>query len=64
MADSNGNGRPIRRRPTVEWLSIRQYADSYGVDRRTVRKWIDNGGILVTYQIGSVVRIKNAQPSS
>jgi transposase-like protein len=67
IADSSSA--PSRRRPTADWLSITQYADAYGVHRQTVRKWIDhsqNGGakILITWQIGTVVRIKNLPPSS
>lgn len=65
----NSTEHPRRRRPTPEWLSITQYADTYGVHRQTVRKWIDhsaNGGskILITFQIGTTVRIKNIPPSS
>lgn len=45
-----------------EWLTIKAYARIYGVDRGTVYKWLANGGILDTYQVGTLRRIRHQPP--
>lgn len=46
---------------TTAWLCITDYAYAYNVDRSTVYKWLD-AGLLETYRVGRVVRIKNKPP--
>ncbi len=45
----------------AEWLSVTEYAQVYGVDRSTVYKWIANG-VLVTYKVDKLRRIRNLPP--
>jgi excisionase family DNA binding protein len=49
--------------PSVEtrWVSISEYARVYGIDRRTVYKWLD-AGLLTVYRVDRVVRIKAEPP--
>jgi len=49
------------KRAREDWLSISAYARAYGVDRRTVYKWL-HARILVTYRVGVLVRIKDQPP--
>jgi uncharacterized protein YggL (DUF469 family) len=44
-----------------EWLSIAAYGRCYSADRKTVRKWLE-GGLLITFRVGRVIRIKNQPP--
>jgi excisionase family DNA binding protein len=48
---------------TTIWLCVTDYACVYNVDRSTVYKWLD-AGLLETYRVGRVVRIKNKPPSA
>lgn len=49
-------------RPTNAWLSVSAYARVWGVSRRTVYKWLDEG-LLDSYTAPpSVIRIKNTPP--
>lgn len=43
------------------WLCVTDYADTYGVDRSTVYKWM-GAGILEIYRVDRVIRIKNMPP--
>lgn len=43
------------------WLCITDYAVAYGVTRPTVYKWLD-AGILETYKVQRVIRIRNIPP--
>lgn len=45
----------------TDWLSISAYAKAYSVARHTVYKWRD-AGLLETFQVGAVIRIRNAPP--
>ena len=45
----------------ASWLSITQYARAYGLDRSTVKKLLDVG-LLDSYKVGRVIRVKN-QPA-
>lgn len=47
--------------PEPRWVSISAYARIYGVDRRTVYKWLD-AGLLTVYRVDRVVRIKALPP--
>lgn len=42
-------------------MSISAYARAYGVDRSTVYKWLD-AGLLVTYRVGRLIRVKHQPP--
>jgi excisionase family DNA binding protein len=55
--------RPISPAPRVPggWVSITQYAHTYGISRSTVYKWLD-AHLLITYRKGRVLRIKDAPP--
>ena len=44
------------------WVSVSDYAWLYGVDRATVYKWLSVDGILDTYRVGSLRRIRNVPP--
>lgn len=55
-----GGRRATDRQP--EWLSVTLYAEKYGVDRNTVYKWL-KAGLLVSYRVESLVRIRNLQPN-
>ena len=44
----------------VRWVSIRTYAQLYGVHRNTVRKWIQ-AGLVTVFRQQRTVRIQ-AQP--
>lgn len=46
---------------TPEWVSVTDYARIFSVSRPTVYKWIE-GGLLVTYRVEQVLRIKNQPP--
>jgi excisionase family DNA binding protein len=45
----------------TEWLSVKEYAAIYRVTRPTVYKWL-SCGLLTTFRVGRVVRVKNAPP--
>lgn len=45
-------------RPEPNWLSVTEYAASYGIDRSTVYKWLA-AQLLETYREGTILRIKN-----
>jgi excisionase family DNA binding protein len=47
---------------TELWLCITDYADTYGVHRSTVYKWLD-ANLLEVYRVERVVRIKNKPPN-
>jgi excisionase family DNA binding protein len=53
--------RSPRSMPEIRWVSISQYARLYGIDRRTVYKWLD-AGLLTVYRVDRVVRIKALPP--
>lgn len=44
-----------------EWLSKSHYATKYGVARHTVYKWL-RSGLLETYTVGELTRIKDLPP--
>lgn len=44
------------------YLSIASYARTYGISRHTVYKWLDSG-LLQTYRVDTLVRIKNLPPN-
>lgn len=44
-----------------DWLSISAYARAYGIDRRTVYKWLE-ARLLITYRVGTLTRIKDQPP--
>lgn len=46
----------------AEWVSATIYAQRYGIDRKTVRKWL-RAQILRTYQVGTLLRIRNLPPN-
>lgn len=49
-------------RSTNTWLSVSAYSRAYGVDRRTVYKWLDSG-LLDSYRVPPrLIRIKNQPP--
>jgi hypothetical protein len=48
--------------PTSDWVSISDYARIYGVDRGTVYKWLQTPGVLDTYSVGTLRRIRNIPP--
>lgn len=50
-----------RRDPAV-WINISRYARAYGVDRKTVYKWLA-AGLLESWRVGMVVRIKHQPPT-
>jgi excisionase family DNA binding protein len=43
------------------YLSIAGYARTYGISRHTVYKWLE-AGVLQTYRVDTLVRIKNVPP--
>lgn len=43
------------------WITVTAYAQAYGVCRHTVYKWIREG-LLDTYQVGKVRRLKKMPP--
>lgn len=45
----------------AEWVTVKRYALVYGVDRKTVYKWL-RSGILETYRVGTLRRIRNRPP--
>jgi hypothetical protein len=45
----------------ADWISLAAYARLYGVHRNTVHKWLE-AGLLVTYRVGHVIRVKDAPP--
>lgn len=49
-------------KPQPEWVSISRYAVLFGVNRRTVYKWLE-GGLLVCWRVGRVVRIRKQPPN-
>ncbi len=56
---------------STEWLSLSEYAETYGVTRPTVYKWMDAGILIdredyyrVTLNGISVIRIYNRLPRS
>lgn len=46
----------------VTWLSITDYAQTYGVERKTVYKWLE-AGLLITYRVGRLIRVKHQPPT-
>jgi hypothetical protein len=44
-----------------EWISVGVFARLYGVDRRTVRKWLACE-LLDIYRVGALIRIRNLPP--
>ena len=44
-----------------EWVTVKRYAVIYGIDRGTVYKWL-RAGILDTYRVGTLRRIRNRPP--
>lgn len=44
-----------------EWVTISSYADRFGVNRTTVYKWLGEG-LLETYRVGALVRVRNVPP--
>ena len=46
---------------TELWLCVTDYADTYGINRSTVYKWLD-AGLLEVYRVDRVVRIRNKPP--
>lgn len=51
----------MTKKPSADWVSIKEYAAIYGVHRNTVSKWIDHG-LVVTYRTIRTVRIKRQPP--
>lgn len=49
--------------PPSEWLTIRRYALTYGANRKTVFKWLDQG-LLEWYRVGFFLRVKNQPPAT
>ena len=47
------------RRP--EWLSVTRYAQTYGVHRSTVYKWV-TVGVVDIYRVGRLLRVRNEPP--
>lgn len=47
---------------SCQWVSVSEYARIYGVDRATVYKWLKHGGILETYRVGSLRRVRHVPP--
>lgn len=45
----------------TRWLSIKAYAQLYGVHRNTVRKWIASGLVKV-WRKGRTVRVLEERP--
>lgn len=45
----------------AEWVTVKRYALIYGIDRGTVYKWL-RAGILDTYRVGTLRRIRNRPP--
>lgn len=48
----------VSRPEPSDWLSIAKYARTYGIDRGTVRKWLD-AHLLETYRQDNILRIRN-----
>lgn len=44
------------------WLSVIDFAQRYNVSERTVRRWLQAGGILHTWQVGKQLRLWNQAP--
>lgn len=47
--------------PSAEWMSITRFAEKYAVHRKTVLKWL-HADILLTYRVGSVLRVRDLPP--
>jgi hypothetical protein len=47
--------------PQPEWVSTVAYGRIYGIDARTVRKWVD-AGLLQTYRVKQTIRVRNVPP--
>lgn len=45
----------------IEWITVSLFARKYGIDRRTVYKWLDME-LLETYRIGAVTRVRDLKP--
>lgn len=45
-----------------EWVSIKRYAELYGVHRNTVSKWASVGGIIEVWRTQRTVRVRNHPP--
>jgi excisionase family DNA binding protein len=45
------------------WVSITQYAEIHSVSRPTVYKWLD-AGLLESYRVGGVIRIRTSPPAA
>jgi excisionase family DNA binding protein len=64
IADRRIVPRPGGRRATdepPEWVTVSAFARKMGVDRGTVYKWLE-AGILDTYRVGLLLRIRNIPP--
>lgn len=51
----------LKKPPRAEWLSTVAYGRIYGVDSRTVRKWVE-AGLLQTYRVKKTIRVRNEPP--
>lgn len=47
----------------AEWMSVTNFAEKYGIDRKTVRKWL-RAEILLTYQVGLLIRVRDLPPDA
>lgn len=61
MSDRQHRRRRASERPQ-EWVTISAFAQKHGTDRRTVYKWLA-GGLLESYTIGAVTRVRDLPPS-
>jgi hypothetical protein len=52
-----------RSEPVEIWVSITRYAEIHAVSRPTVYKWLD-AGLLSTYRVDGVVRVRNIPPGA
>ncbi len=48
--------------PQPQWVSLSVYARIYGLDRATVYRLLRLTGVLDTYTVGSLRRIRNVPP--
>lgn len=53
--------RALERADDPGWLTIKAYCRHYAIDRGTVYKWL-RAGLLTTYRVGRLVRIKHEPP--
>jgi hypothetical protein len=45
----------------AEWLSVKDFADKYGIGTDTVHKWIKSD-VLLIYKMGALIRIRDIRP--